>query len=62
MTKTVQILQEYFRHLRMSETANELPPLLRNAEKMSWTYQEFLQKLEKNLAKRWIFKLQNTRL
>ncbi|MDE3838684.1 ATP-binding protein [Bacillus methanolicus] len=61
MTKTVQILQEYFRHLRMTETANELPALLRNAEKMSWTYQEFLQELlmyelkrreEKNVEKR----------
>lgn len=45
MTKTVQILQEHFRHLRMTEAANELPVLLRNAEKMSWTYQEFLQEL-----------------
>jgi DNA replication protein DnaC len=45
MTKTVTVLQEDFRHLRMTETANELPMLLRNAEKMSWTYQEFLQEL-----------------
>lgn len=61
MTKTVQILQEYFRRLRMTEVANELPELLRNAEKMSWTYQEFLQEFltyelkkreEKNVEKR----------
>lgn len=61
MTKTVQLLQEQFRHLRMTEAANELPVLLRNAEKVSWTYQEFLQELltyelkrreEKNVEKR----------
>lgn len=61
MTKTVQILQEQFRHLRMTESASELPVLLRKAEKMSWTYQEFLQELlnyelkrreEKNVEKR----------
>jgi len=45
MTKTVQHLQEQFRHLRMTEASDELPVLLRNAEKMSWTYQEFLQEL-----------------
>ncbi|WP_019157277.1 IS21-like element helper ATPase IstB [Robertmurraya massiliosenegalensis] len=45
MTKTVQLLQEQFRHLRMTEASDELPVLLRNAEKMSWTYQEFLQEL-----------------
>ncbi|EKN70201.1 IS21-like element helper ATPase IstB [Schinkia azotoformans] len=61
MTKTVQLLQEQFRHLRMTEVANELPVLLRNAEKMSWTYQEILQEIltyelkrreEKNVEKR----------
>jgi DNA replication protein DnaC len=61
MTSTVQLLQEQFRHLRMVETADELPVLLRNAEKSSWTYQEFLQELlihemkkreEKNIEKR----------
>jgi DNA replication protein DnaC len=45
MTSTVHLLQEQFRHLRMVETADELPALLRNAEKASWTYQEFLQEL-----------------
>lgn len=61
MTQSVQSLQDYLRQLRMMETANELPVLLRNAEKMSWTYQEFLQELltyelkrrdQKNIEKR----------
>ncbi|WP_277679107.1 IS21-like element helper ATPase IstB [Gracilibacillus dipsosauri] len=61
MMTTVQILQEQFRHLRMTETASELPKILRNAEKMSWTYQEFIQEIlgyelkrrdEKNVEKR----------
>jgi DNA replication protein DnaC len=61
MTSTVHLLQEQFRHLRLVETAEELPVLLRNAEKSSWTYQEFLQELltyemkkreEKNVEKR----------
>ncbi len=61
MTSTVHTLQDQFRHLRMVETANELPELLRNAERSSWTYQEFLQELlmyelkrreEKNVEKR----------
>ena len=61
MTTTVQVLQEQLRHLRMTETANELPILLRNAETMSWTYQEFMQEVlmfevkrreEKNVEKR----------
>lgn len=45
MTKTVELLQEQFRHLRMIETANELPRLLRNAETNNWMYQEFLQEI-----------------
>lgn len=45
MTTTVQVLQEQLRHLRMTETANELPVLLRNAETKSWTYQEFMQEI-----------------
>jgi DNA replication protein DnaC len=61
MTTTVQVLQEQLRHLRMTETANELPVLLRNAETMSWTYQELMQEVlmfelkrreEKNVEKR----------
>lgn len=45
MNRTVQSIQENFRHLRMAETANELPTLLRRAEQQSWTYQEFLEEL-----------------
>jgi len=61
MTTRVNVLQEQLRHLRMTETANELPVLLRNAETMSWTYQEFMQEIlmfemkrreEKNVEKR----------
>lgn len=61
MTQTVKELQEQFRHLRMTETANELPTLLRNAEMKSWTYQEFLHEIlqyeqkrreQKNIEKR----------
>jgi DNA replication protein DnaC len=61
MTETVKALQEKYKLLRMMETATELPVLLRNAEKMSWTYQEFLEEIlnyelkrreEKNIEKR----------
>jgi DNA replication protein DnaC len=61
MTTTVHILQEQLRHLRMTETASELPVLLSNAVTMSWTYQEFMQEIltfevkrreEKNVEKR----------
>lgn len=61
MTGSVHTLQEHFRHLRMAETADGLPMLLRNAEKSSWTYLEFLQELlghelkcreKKNMEKR----------
>jgi len=45
LNSTVQTMQNYFRHLRMAETANELPEFLRKAEKFSWTYQEFLEEL-----------------
>jgi len=43
MNKTVKELQEHFRQLRLAETAEELPQLLREAEKTSWTYLEFLE-------------------
>ncbi|MGO4890685.1 IS21-like element helper ATPase IstB [Anaerobacillus sp. MEB173] len=43
MNNTVKELQGYFRQLRLSETAEELPQLLREAEKASWTYLEFLE-------------------
>jgi DNA replication protein DnaC len=61
MTGTVQVLQDYLRQLRMTETANELTSILRETEKHALTYQEFLQKLlmhelkrrdEKNVEKR----------
>lgn len=52
MASTVHTLQDQFRHLRMVETANELPALLRNAEQSSWTYQEFLQEILKYELKR----------
>jgi len=43
MNKTVKELQDYFRQLRLAETAEELPQFLREAEKASWTYLEFLE-------------------
>jgi DNA replication protein DnaC len=52
MTGSVHTLQEHFRHLRMAETAEELPVLLRKAEKSSWTYQEFLQEILRHELKR----------
>ncbi|WP_277584294.1 IS21-like element helper ATPase IstB [Psychrobacillus antarcticus] len=43
MNKTVKELQDHFRQLRLAETSEELPQLLREAEKSSWTYLEFLE-------------------
>lgn len=43
MNKTVKELQDHFRQLRLAETSEELPQLLREAEKTSWTYLEFLE-------------------
>lgn len=45
MNTTVKELQLHFRQLRLSETAEELPQLLRKAEKESWTYLEFLESI-----------------
>ena len=45
MNKTMTELQQEFRQLRLAETAEELPKLLRQAEQSSWTYQEFLEEL-----------------
>lgn len=45
MNKTVKELQNHFRQLRLSETAEALPQLLREAEKASWTYLEFLESI-----------------
>ncbi|MED4195837.1 IS21-like element IS643 family helper ATPase IstB, partial [Halalkalibacterium halodurans] len=53
MNKTVHELQDQFRQLRLAETAEELPQLLREAEKASWTYLEFLESITRyELAKR----------
>lgn len=45
MSFSVEILQNQFKHFRMSETSKDLPAFLRKAETHSWTYQEFLHKL-----------------
>ncbi|WP_026801855.1 IS21-like element helper ATPase IstB [Pontibacillus halophilus] len=45
MNKTVMELQDQFRQLRLAETAEQLPQLLREAEKASWTYLEFLESI-----------------
>ena len=45
MNRTITELQQEFRQLRLAETAEELPKLLRQAEQSSWTYQEFLEQL-----------------
>ncbi|MCM3738572.1 IS21-like element helper ATPase IstB [Bacillus cytotoxicus] len=45
MNRTMTELQSYFRQLRLSETAEELPKLLREAERLSWTYFEFLEEI-----------------
>lgn len=45
MSKSVTEIQQAFRQLRLSETAEELPKLLRKAEQTSWTYLEFLEQL-----------------
>lgn len=59
MHKTVQELQDQFRQLHLSETAEELPQLLRKAEKSSWTYLEFLESITRyELAKREAKKLE----
>ena len=45
MNRTITELQQEFHQLRLAETAEELPKLLRQAEQSSWTYQEFLEQL-----------------
>lgn len=61
MNSTVKMIQEQLRHLRMTETASELPAFLRKAEQSTWTYQEFIEELlayevkrreEKNVERR----------
>ena len=43
MSETIKTLQDQFKQLRLSETAAELPTILRQAEQASWTYREFIQ-------------------
>lgn len=45
MSKSVSDIQGYFKQLRLAETAEGLPELLRLAEQSSWTYLEFLEQL-----------------
>ena len=45
MNKSVPDIQQAFKQLRLVETAEELPELLRRAEQSSWTYLEFLDQL-----------------
>lgn len=45
MSKSVTDIQQAFKQLRLAETAEELPELLRKAEQSSWTYLEFLEEL-----------------
>lgn len=43
MKQTVKELQYQFKQLRLAETAEELPKLLREAEQVSWNYLELLE-------------------
>src|SRR5690606_505762 len=61
MGKSVTDIQQAFKQLRLVETAEDLPQLLRQAEQATWTYLEFLEYLttfelkkreEKSIAKR----------
>lgn len=45
MTKSVTEIQQSFKQLRLSETAEELPTILRQAEQASWTYLELLEQI-----------------
>ena len=45
MNPTVKELQASFKQLRLSETAEALPNLLRQAEQKSWTYLELIAHL-----------------
>lgn len=45
-------LQQQFRSLRLSETANHLPSLIQQAESEDWTYREFLGHLTSYELKR----------
>lgn len=45
MSKSVADIQQAFKQLRLAETAEGLPELLRQAEQVSWTYLEFIEQL-----------------
>lgn len=45
MSESIENLQDYFKQLRLAETASELPNLLRKAEQSSWTYRELVQEI-----------------
>lgn len=45
MSKSVTEIQQALKQLRLAETAEGLPELLRQAEQTSWTYLEFLEQL-----------------
>lgn len=53
MSKSVTQIQQSFRQLRLAETAEGLPELLRKAEQKSWTYLEFVENMtDSELKKR----------
>ena len=53
MNDGIENLQNYFKQLRLTETANELPNILRKAEQSTWTYREFIKEIvEFELTKR----------
>ena len=53
MNDGLENLQNYFKQLRLTETANELPNILRKAEQSTWTYREFIKEIiEFELTKR----------
>lgn len=45
VSKSVSDIQIYFKQLRLAETAEGLPELIRLAEQSSWTYLELLEQL-----------------
>ncbi|HCG4536275.1 IS21-like element helper ATPase IstB [Ureibacillus chungkukjangi] len=53
MNDGLENLQNYFKQLRLTETATELPNILRKAEQSTWTYREFIKEIvEFELTKR----------
>jgi DNA replication protein DnaC len=62
MTQSLEQLQQAFRTLRLSETANHLPSLIQQAESQDWTYRMFLDHLTAYELKRRDEKLIEKRL